>query len=328
MRGVFGALLLAAMIQGAHAKALYEQHFGAWTVGAYAKTSGEFSHCSSSAPYQSGITILFFIGADYRWNMGFVNPAWQLQEGATYPIRYQIDSGSIVPAQALVLSEHFVGVPLDDSEALFERFRRGRMLVVEASGQIFSFGLKDSSISLDAALACVTRHRSASLLNPFAPAKAKEAKGDNAAEAAAVTANLLSSAGVSGFRLLETGSQEVYDAAFTSPSLTGGLIVLPRGDVQKASTLLIATLTEDCKGQLATARLPAPGNGAHVRIACQRSATDVETMNYLFFPRAAGGSYMMQIGGGSSQTTLPGAPTANQDEAAGRLLDASLTLQR
>jgi hypothetical protein len=71
---------------------------------------------------------------------------------------YYIDNGPQTRVRAQVNMLGVVSIPLADSRALFESFKRGRRLFVVDSRERFGFDLANSSKALAAVDECVQRH--------------------------------------------------------------------------------------------------------------------------------------------------------------------------
>lgn len=335
MKRIAFALVLAAAASGfANAAAKREGSIGAWDLSSHRyDQSGQFSHCVAMANYQSGISMMIAVDFGMKWRMGFANRSWSLADGATYPVTYWIDRGRSINASAKVSGQDFVIIELVDSQLLFEAFRRGHVLNVQASGETFSFSLKDSSASLSWLMNCVTRNMAAgpSNANPFSTAKNNEGDGRLQIEAAKFTANLLSAAGIPGFEIADVpppGYQE-YHAAFVAPGLVGGVIIA-NGVPQEAAAQVAAKASKECNGALASAQIPSDGNGVHLRVSCKTATAEGES-NYYFVPRGKGGLYMVELSTlpaqSSALTTLPEqqSPAQTIQQFSGKVMDASMT---
>jgi hypothetical protein len=150
---------LCASDSAARAATLEEFNVSGWIVGAYADNrTGQFTHCATSIPYRSGTTLLFHLSRGYQWSMGLHNPQWRSSPGATINLMYYIDNGPPTRVRAVVNHLGVVSIPLADSRALFETFRRGRRLFIVDSRERFGFDLSNSSRALSAVYACVQRH--------------------------------------------------------------------------------------------------------------------------------------------------------------------------
>jgi hypothetical protein len=342
------AALCAAPLTFASAGTRVEAQIGAWDIVAGTDdATGQFNQCLTITPYRNGINLLFSIDAGYRWNMILQNPSWRLSKGATYPINYWIDNGPTLPANAVVLDYDMVGVPLYDSTALFDLFKRGRKLTVQATGYQFDFSLKDSSRALQAALECTVRNAAfgagGTSSNPFGPSPqpvtpAPNADGAFRAEAAMFTANLLSAAGISGFQIVETPPKgfENYHSAFVSPALIGGIVISPAWTVEAAANELQAAFSSGCTGKLATAKSPMQGEGAHVQVICEHANGLREEGSFIVLPRSKGGVYnvvITQAPPPAATSTLPpnaapATPAPAPDDISTKLMDASLKVAK
>src|SRR5690606_14885940 len=142
MRGRVALIALASgmlLANGASADTIRNFQIGRWHAGAYThKTEGGFNHCAASVKYNSGIFVVFSVNKNYRWSMGFANPAWKLDKNKMYDIAFVVDRTEPISATARAISDKQVEVELADSVSLFNRFRHGNMLRVAAAGQVFS----------------------------------------------------------------------------------------------------------------------------------------------------------------------------------------------
>lgn len=336
------AALCAAPLTSVLAGQRLEGQVGAWDiVAATDDATGRFSQCITFVPYKNGINMLVSIDAGFKWRMSFQNPGWRLQQGSTYPINYWIDKSPTLPANALVLGPDMVVVELYDSAALFDAFKHGRTLTLQAAGQQFDFDLTDSSRALQATLECTARYANGSVgvpndANPFTNAPAQSPANDSAfrIEAATYTANLLAAAGIPGFRIVETPPPgfEGYHSAFVSDGMVGGMMVAPGWTVDSAANEMMTVMSSGCNGKVATAKQPIQGTGAHVQVVCERSDGTREEGSYFVIAREKGGVYavVIQQVPPPVQSTLPppaqGAPSA--DDISTKLLDASAHMAR
>lgn len=322
-------------------------HIGGWSGGAYTSDrTGEFTHCAISAAYRSGISVVFVIDPKLQWSMGFVNKRWALGKGSTYDVSYQIDRGPIVNAKALAIGTDMVRIRLLDSSKLFEDFQKGYELAVMTQGQTFRFSLTDSSAALSRALSCAIRNApgaSASTTNPFAGRNANnDPFGRSAtqtlsdpvtapfhADAVAFAANLLSVAGVPGYRILSrdelSEGLQPYDAVWVAGDVAGTVKVVAAKDASTAdeiATIVVALGSSRCKGKFASARLPSADGSGSVRIksACQTAESTTQDEN-IIVARRGGGHYNLGIFS-IGQEVIPELVSGTS----GKLLDATLRL--
>jgi hypothetical protein len=150
---------LCASTTAARAATIEEFNVMGWIVGAYSDNrTGQFTHCATSVPFRSGTTLLFHLGRNYKWSMGLHNPQWRNTPGNLIDLIYYIDEGPQTRVRALVNNLGVVSIPLADSRALFETFKRGRRLFIMDSRERFGFDLTNSSKVLTAVYECVQRH--------------------------------------------------------------------------------------------------------------------------------------------------------------------------
>ena len=151
--------LVAAPVFSASAETIPGSRFGYgnWSGNAFYDDGG-FTHCAISASYRSGTSLHFAIDKKYKWRIGFSNQKWRMQKGNSFGIRYQIDRHRIISTQANVISPTFVLAELVANKRIFNQFRRGNMLRVEAGGKIYPFKLTGTSRALKSVLRCVDRH--------------------------------------------------------------------------------------------------------------------------------------------------------------------------
>jgi len=314
----------------ATAAPLSEWKLHGWLVGAYSNdTTKAFSHCAASIRYKSGILLLFSVTKDFRWMMGFANPEWRLNKGSRYTIRYAVDDLPALGATAVAISTSQVVAELPAKTTLFQLFRKGRLLKVQGEGKNFGFSLDNTSSVLADVLRCANRYKAytgpvASSTNPFekpAPSVVPSNTGQNRAEAMAVTANVLSSAGIQGFSLVSEipDSLKFLDAIWKAPGLIGGLQILDKQTPDTAASRRIALDAQNCKGTFASGKLPASAGAVRVMTACTADGKEPRRTEYTVVQRNKGGVYMfilMGSGGGS-------APTDVSDQSA-RVMDAAV----
>ena len=335
---VLGALISSYGGTAAWPAQIGQSHFYGWDISAYTNDSnGFFSHCTASVGYHSGISLVFAIGRDYSWSMGLMNPAWQFSLGDKYPVQYQVDNTPIMSATADVLGSNLVGIPLVDSGEFFTLFKLGRILKIKTGDQIFRFDLTNSSKALNAASMCTTAKLAAENgggSNPFVrnqPTPQDSPPNDAVkAEAAAVTANLLSAAKIDSFQVADTipPGLEMFHSVWSAPGILGGLTIGLNQTVEQASATLVGMGASSCKGHFASAKLPsAPDGTASVKTAC-----DNDVVTYVLIPRPKGGVYVMLLmkaptpSGQQPRSTLAAPDTDRPDVVTGQLISASYAI--
>ena len=318
-RFAYALVCLASISISAQARTIHESNVDGWIVGAYSNDrTGQFSHCATSVNYKSGVTLFFFLTKEYAWTMGLSNSRWRLTPGSRFNIVYYIDSGQRTVTGASVTSAQLVVVPLADSKALFEDFRRGHKLTVEAANETIAFKLTNSATALAATMQCTQSHVAGRQPdNPFTyrqpPAQGtpshSPAIGGNEAyrtEAAILIANTIAPVGLPGFRVLprtEISSQDQrFDGVWVADGgLMGAVnIVAPQAGskVDDVSAVLLAFDAQACKGAFTSGRYPTQdGIGiGRLMTACTEPTGSTE-VQYTIAPRPSGGFYVLGVAG-------------------------------
>ena len=341
MRAILAAACTALIATTTLTKAatIYSTNVDAWTVSAHSSNAtGQPSHCSTGVSYNNGNMLIFALDKEFLWRMAIGNEAWNLPSGSSYPISYRIDHGTAISANAQVMDSNFVAVQLADSSALFQSFRRGRKLVINAVGRSLSFDLKSSSKALASTIACVQALNSSGNSNPFTTTGTTRQHGRSVArvdaslktEATTLAANMLSSAGITDFELIdELPPNSSYHAVFTAPGLYGAVLVLndPTVTVTAAVSTVTSTRAKQCKGEFAAMKLPLGSSGANVRTACVTSGKSSTETTWLLMPRRKGGIYSIMLvdPGNGTSSDQPSTGSASK-KTVGKLMDASLKI--
>lgn len=320
---LLSAMLATALSLGPHASpgaTLENFHVGNWLVGAYSDDStGQFSHCGMSASYRSGILMIFTIGRDFRWYVDFYDPQWALTPGASYDLTMQIDGRGQIPARATALTTQMVAIPLQDNVALFERFRHGYQLRVDAAGRNFFFNLDGTARGLTAVLNCTHRYVAAATpsldSNPFIASSGQPGATGRAslrAEATTFAANLLSQAGVSGFRIMQENETPKewanFDVVWTAPAVIGMVDIIPSQATLRVDEIranIVASDARSCKGKFASGAVPEGDSNGQSGAGEFFTACDAApagwAVYYTLVPRSNGGFYLVgTIGSGTN----------------------------
>ncbi|MBN8920840.1 MAG: hypothetical protein J0H62_09220 [Rhizobiales bacterium] len=307
-------VLAVVLVSGAaSAETLRTFRIANWQAGAYTRQgSGEFNHCAASARYRSGVSMMFAINRNYKWSMGFASPEWSLVRGNGYDIAFKIDGSSVITGRAVAIGPTQVEVQLEDTSALFERFRWGQLLRVTSAGQVLNFKLTDTSAVLPELLRCVSRHAGTRAPAhsaggffgqpannaPAAPQAAPVANATTQAEATTLVANLLAQSGIPGFQILgpnEVGALKA-DAAWRAGDVIGTVsVVSGEAALDRLPGRLIGNAAQSCRGKFFSGSLPDTQEGtAAVRVftACQSGEKPL-TVYYLGVSRPAGGIYVL-----------------------------------
>jgi hypothetical protein len=305
------ALISTMLVSASDAKQMRSFRVGDWAGGAYASdATGEFSHCAASATYRSGVMVLFAVHKQWTWEMSFVHPEWRLPPGNSYQIAFTVDDIQPLTATATAIHPQQVRVPLGDTPELFQRFQKGRQLVVATAGQTFTFNLKQTNQLMQELLRCTRLEGKAPAVaaNPFEASKKAERKTDSPspttydpllhAEATTVAANVLSKSGVQGFSLMSTeaaAALKSHAAWSTSDGMVGTLSILAGNTeslLKDMPKTVIARAAGACKGNFLSGAMPEDGKLARVFTTCQESGEKSMTTYHLAAPRKKGGIYV------------------------------------
>ncbi|SDT13160.1 hypothetical protein [Bradyrhizobium canariense] len=306
MRRILGLAAIICWIAFQPSEAAQLKHFkvGAWDSGAYSDgPQGKFSHCAGSASYNSGVIVTLLINREYKWGVAFSHPAWNLTPGTDINLAYVVDGGEPRATTAKVVSNKQALIGFGGDSDRFKEFSRGYFLRIAAANQVFTFNLTDTAKLLPALLNCVTQQ-----LNP-APVLASTAtrtaapvgqRGDFRAEATVITANLLSQAGITGFRIAT--AQEFpelkADAIWAASNVIGTINILPTATAKDLDELRSAVIGNDakaCKGMFFSGSIPDDGKEQLIRVFSTCQVKDVSATNYyLAVPRKAGGIYILR----------------------------------
>jgi len=327
------AAALAAPVASVNAETIPGSQFGSgnWKGNAFATDKG-FTHCAISASYRSGISLHFAIDRRYKWRIGFSNRQWEMRKGGSFAIRYQVDRHEIISANAAVISPTFVMAELVATKAIFNQFRNGQTLRVEAGGKVYPFRLTGTSEALRTVLACVDRYVNyapPSASKSFGPAgtEAPQSKSfgpdsvaiDNSntsrvfsttpedlSVASDFAKDLFSASEYADYKLVQhdalaqaKGSKFIQAAAvgWKGSDATGTLHVLNIGANRSADVLgkMIANDSKHCKGKFASGTQRSEHDARiHVAFtACQQEGTYKFYVDYIVFPKEAGKLYLI-----------------------------------
>ncbi len=312
-----------------------------WDVASYSDDAGAFTHCAASAAYRNGITLIFSINKRLGWSISFSNPNWQYEVGDSFNLAFTVDRMEPISETAKAITTSGVEIGLADSGQLFRRFRRGNRLRVATENQIYDFNLTGTDEMLTVLLDCARQNggreeeeipvasnrfgpaptiptpRSiptpASLPKPGASSSLnKDSSGDPnlKAEATALAANLLSTAKVSGFRLLAPSEQPELkgEARWTVPQGLGTIQVFPamsKEDEKSLGGQLVAGHAQVCKGKFSSGSLPDDGKDDRARVysTCETESGTVKLYHFTV-PRASGGVYVFTTGSQGSEADV------------------------
>lgn len=172
------AIIAASMGCGATARAdLLDKHYeGVWLIEAFAfDDDTAFSHCTMSASYDDGVSLIFYLDNEFYWGIRLVGKSWQLKSGDEYDVQLTVDDAKPTRLVAEVSDTRWVHITVKGNDRLFDQLRTGRMLYIDTSAELLTFNLQGTSRGLLALFDCVDRRvRTASRINPFEALSAQQ----------------------------------------------------------------------------------------------------------------------------------------------------------
>jgi hypothetical protein len=324
-------ITILLLTSNAHAATLENSRVHGWYLGAYSNDeTNEFSHCGMSAPYKSGIYLVFTLDKDKQWFMGLSNPQWQLTIGKKYNFDVELDDARGINWFGIAVTKESIRIPLESTADLFTKFSRSRVLTVKAASGKFQFVLDDSKAALQAMAACTQRYLQPGevIANPFEVQTTRPITTDPDsfyAEAAITSVNMLAAIGTSNYRFLPIdkikSEFKSEHAVWMSPGAAGSLRVYPKQEpLENITAALIANSAAQCKGKFATGKNSIENSAFKIEVACKQEDGQLLSYFYVVLPRPAGGSYIF--------TVFTNDDTASSRDAALKISDTILTSQK
>lgn len=294
---------------------------GNWLAGAYSDDqTGRFSHCAASVDYKNGAFLLFSVNRQYQWSVGFVASELGVLKNDTLSVKLGLDDSADDTVQAHAISKNVLSVSLSPSSDLFKRFMRANLLRLSSTPQTsfaYQFNLQDTSKLLPYLLKCVRdrlnppplQAQSNQPVRQASQSPASTAGVDLRAEVTALAANLLSEAGVKGFKIAPS-TDDNTSVNWTSSGGSGALLVVLDQDAKRPSDLtpvLISIAARKCKGKFVSGAMPEENGTARSFSSCQIGTAEPRTGYYIALPRESGGHYVIM--------TWPEGASANQSQS-------------
>jgi hypothetical protein len=264
------------------------------------------------------------VSPEYEWNLAFFNPAWRMSVGQTFPIVLTFDNRQTINVSGKVLNKTLVGVAMPVQSSLVRAFRSARLMSAFAQGSLFQFKLTGTSVLIPSLVDCVKitkaeglaaardfTHRpriAAPQMGPSPDSSTSKNEGEHGntdfkAEAAVIAANLLSHAGITGFRLATSADipEVKADAIWIADDVIGTINIMPTlrsSDLDEVRSILIGADAKFCKGTFFSGSVEDSENNdgpqlSRVFTTCQVKEQPT-TSYYLAVPRKTGGMYILR----------------------------------
>ncbi len=259
---------------------------GNWHGKAYTSdTTGQFSHCSISANYVSGNTLLFSVNKNASVTVGVVGELG-LKVGQQFPVSLYVDRRKPFYGTAEALETNFAVLTLSDFEGTMNAFKKGYTLVIEALGTTTPFSLKGTFRALDAATVCAVENYDYAVTTQ----KSQETRKDKTA-LFQLAASVTSSLGITDFQFLTENElkQNGWGNAVVWNSERVGATGISLFVATDTQTPLRATDADDtqfiareCEGDYATSArsiaLSANVSGRELRLICSTDGVESEIL--------------------------------------------------
>lgn len=304
-----------------------------WELGAYTFGDTEkFSHCAITAPYRSGISMVFAVSDNFSWRVGWTHNGWNLVKDQTIDLKLYIDGAGPYTVSAKAVNSSLVLAELASTTAIFDAFRKGYVLTVFALGNKYAFNLDGTYAALTEVLECTRRYADGPAATPpppmtppaspaprpVAPAVAPMVTADQRLEATTLVANILGQGDLTNFKILtakerkeldENGSLDSWHVIWRADDLLGLLRIVPKGLVSSSTDLATALLSDDarnCKGKFASGSMPDEKGKSVVRLftGCSDKSGSFE-YRYTVVPIEDGALYVFASVGKSRDGERP-----------------------
>lgn len=229
MQRLLASFILAISL-GTSSAALSADQFnvGNWFGQAiYDDSNGKFSFCIMKADYVNGDTLGFGFSADGSFFISVANPTWRLVEGRTTQISIHIDRHRPIYAVAENVSSTVAAARFTEYGELYGRLRRGYVMTIRAAGAELYYELTGTYRALDRLVRCtlyetgVASNTGMGPSNPFAAQPANNSSTGNEgialideADLLVMASNILSDAGISGYRFLSRQERQNFQLDF------------------------------------------------------------------------------------------------------------------
>jgi hypothetical protein len=290
---------------------------GNWQGGAYTnEQSGEFSHCSASTYYTSGVSFFVAITRDLQWNIALMNKNWVLTPKEQVPFKMVFDGKNNFEVFSVAQSPEMVIASMPKTSALVNIFKGSHYVDIAVKGSFLKFKLDNTSKLLPALEECVNSSRVSVYSQPApsqVPATMPRSEASQTAnasglqyelEALKMATNFLLRAEIRDAKLLDRRdipiSFSTYNATWKSENLIGGVKILPVDPSMKGIEIAASIVSDDakeCRGKFASGRVSELVDSDIVFrgfSSCEDSA-GLRVSQYFIVPRKAGGFALFSV---------------------------------
>lgn len=211
--------------------------YGSWSGGPFFNQDGRFAFCGVSAPYNRGDVLILAVNNIGEFIIGVRNDKWQMQVGEKSEVDLKVDNFRVVRGTGEAINASTAIVKFANAYELFMRVRRGRTLYISAENVRLMYDLSGTSGALAAVAACVESQirnemrkagtsSSSQMLRGTPQSSLNQSKTEGSkrierTELVILSSNILSQAGISGYRLLADADKPAevadFDVAWVGP---------------------------------------------------------------------------------------------------------------
>jgi hypothetical protein len=262
------SLALAQEAQVALGTAQTEEIDG-WTGAVLATEGGQFARCSVESPDEDGTAMRLELAADGDLVLTLTADRWSLDTDSRVSLSFWLDRGAPQSVSATATGPKSLRLEIPVDFRLVQQLQVGRTLYVLNRGVQTEFGLRNSAQSLQWLYRCVERNSDETFENVLFEEPSEEEKQQQAerqrrevservalAEAAALLANILSSATVDGFRI--SVDRDVDSGiSWVSPEANGSLALISEKEMDTLDDIraeLVGAAAVSCGGTFSSQR--------------------------------------------------------------------------
>lgn len=273
---ILAAIALAFVVPAASAQeteavlgTAQTEEIDGWTGAVLATEGGRFARCSVESPHQDGTSMRLELAADGELALTLIADRWAFEPGSRVSLSFWFDRGAprSVTATATGADALRFDIPIDFR--LVQQLQRARALFILNRGVQTEFGLRNSAQSLQWLYRCVERNSGETFENvlfeePSEEEQQRETERQRRevservalAEAAALLANILSSATVDGFRISVDRDVE-SGISWVSPDASGSLALISEKEMDGLDDIraeLVGAAAVSCGGTFSSQR--------------------------------------------------------------------------
>jgi hypothetical protein len=238
---------------------------GVWEGKPSFDENGKLSDCTMTAQSDNGILLAFIISREFDWGLVLYDEGWKLKVGDSTGVALTVDNNAPILSTAKTVDPHGILVPLANTDPVVDAMRDGNVLTVATGLGKFSFKLTGAGPAIADLAGCVTENLEAEKLlgrktDTAAPSEDSANKLFTETEALAFVADLLASAGITNYQLVDPAENPMpnFDVVWT---YANGIVAALVGyknmsgiDLDEATRVVIADDAKNCAGDFSSGK--------------------------------------------------------------------------